>query len=246
MLKKKLMMRLQVMTRLNKYIAESGLCSRRNAEKYILEGRVTINNKIVTDLSLNVNVEKDEVFVDGERIKPQKHIYFLLNKPKGVITSTKDERNRKTVVNLIKTNEKIFPVGRLDYNTTGVLLLTNDGDFSNKLTHPRHKIKKVYSVKLNRPLTIEDKEKLIKGIYINGRKGRFINVDFPKANNKKIVEVTAVEGRNHFVKDMFGKIGYYVEELDRKYFGNFKADIPVGKYRKISEEEIKSYLKIKN
>ena len=156
--------------RLNKYIAVSGLCSRRNAEKYILEGRVTINNKTVTDLSYKINEENDEVCVDGEKIKPKRHIYILLNKPKGVIKSTKDEKNRKTVIDIVKSKEKIFPVGRLDYNTNGVLLLTNDGDFSNLLTHPKHKIRKTYTSVLNRPLTNEDEIKLLKGIYINGRK----------------------------------------------------------------------------
>ena len=228
------------MKRLNKYIAESGLCSRRNAEKYILEGRVTINNNTVTDLAYKIDEDNNEVFVDGEKIKPKKHLYFLLNKPKGVITSTKDEKNRKTVVDIVKTNEKIFPVGRLDYNTTGVLLLTNDGDFSNLLTHPKHKIRKVYSVILNRPLTNEDEKKLLKGVYINRRKGRFIKINYPDIKKRIQVEVTAVEGRNHFVKDMFRTLGYNVVELDRKYLGQFKADIPLGKYRVISKEEIKS------
>ena len=229
--------------RLNKYIAESGLCSRRNAEKYILEGRVTINNKTVTDLSYKINEENDEVFVDGEKIKPKRHIYILLNKPKGVITSTKDEKNRKTVVDLVKTNEKIYPVGRLDYNTTGVLLLTNDGDFSNLLTHPKHKIRKTYTVQLNKPLVNEDENKLLKGVYINRRKGIFIKINFPNIKKKTLVEVTVVEGRNHFIKDMFSTLGYNVVELDRKYFGQFEADIPLGKYRVISNEEIKSVYK---
>ncbi len=229
--------------RLNKYIAESGLCSRRNAEKYILEGRVTINNKTITDLSHKINEGDDEVFVDGEKIKPKKHIYILLNKPKAVITSTKDERNRKTVIDIIKTNEKIFPVGRLDYNTTGVLLLTNDGDFSNFLTHPKHKIRKIYAVTLNRPLTKEDEIKLLKGVYINNRKGKFVKINFPDIKKKTVVEVSAVEGRNHFVKDMFSTLGYNVVELDRKYFGQFTADVPLGKYRVISKEEIKSVYK---
>jgi len=232
-----------MMMRLNKYIAESGLCSRRNAEKYILEGRVTINNRNVTDLSFKIDETSDEVFVDGEKIKPKRHIYILLNKPKGVITSTKDEKNRKTVVDIVKTNEKIFPVGRLDYNTTGVLLLTNDGDLSNMLTHPKHKIKKIYSVLLNRPLSKEGREKLLRGVYINGKKGRFVNINFPNAKNLKLVEVSAVEGRNHFVKDMFNTLGYNVVELDRKYFGNFQADIPIGKYRVISKDEIRSVYK---
>ena len=229
--------------RLNKYIAESGLCSRRNAEKYILEGRVTINNKTVTDLSYKINEENDEVFVDGEKIKPKRHIYILLNKPKGVITSTKDEKNRKTVVDLVKTNEKIYPVGRLDYNTTGVLLLTNDGDFSNLLTHPKHKIRKTYIVQLNKPLMNEDENKLLKGVYINRRKGIFIKINFPNIKKKTLVEVAVVEGRNHFIKDMFSTLGYNVVELDRKYFGQFEADIPLGKYRVISNEEIKSVYK---
>ncbi len=232
--------------RLNKYIAESGLCSRRNAEKYILEGRVTINNKTITDLSHKINEGDDEVFVDGEKIKPKKHIYILLNKPKAVITSTKDERNRKTVIDIIKTNEKIFPVGRLDYNTTGVLLLTNDGDFSNFLTHPKHKIRKIYAVTLNRPLTKEDEIKLLKGVYINNRKGKFVKINFPDIKKKTVVEVSAVEGRNHFVKDMFSTLGYNVVELDRKYFGQFTADVPLGKYRVISKEEIKSVYKNHN
>ena len=223
--------------RLNKYIAESGLCSRRNAEKYILEGRVTINNKTITDLSYKINEEDDEVYVDGERIKPKKHIYILLNKPKAVITSTKDERNRKTVVDIIKTNEKIFPVGRLDYNTTGVLLLTNDGEFSNFLTHPKHKIRKTYTVTLTRPLTKEDVIKLLKGVYIKNRKGKFVKINFPDIKKKTVVEVSAVEGRNHFVKDMFSTLGYNVVELDRKYFGQFTADVPLGKIGRASCRE---------
>lgn len=229
--------------RLNKYIAVSGLCSRRNAEKYILEGRVTINNKTVTDLSYKINEENDEVCVDGEKIKPKRHIYILLNKPKGVITSTKDERNRKTVIDIVKSKEKIFPVGRLDYNTTGVLLLTNDGDFSNFLTHPKHKIRKTYTSVLNRPLTNEDENKLLKGVFINGRKGKFIKIKFPDIKKKMRMEISVVEGRNHFIKDMFSTLGYNVVELDRKYFGQFETDIPLGKYRVISNEEIKSVYK---
>jgi len=229
--------------RLNKYIADSGLCSRRNAERYILEGRVTVNNKTIIDLACKINDDKDEVLVDGEKIKPKRHIYFLMNKPKGVITSTKDEKNRMTVVDLINSNEKIFPVGRLDYNTTGVLILTNDGDFSNLLTHPKHKIRKVYSVSLSRDLNKDDEQKLLQGVYINGRKGKFEKINIPNIKNPKLVEVTAVEGRNHFVKDMFGVLGYNVLDLDRKLFGNLKADIPVGKFRKITSEEIKSIYK---
>src|SRR3989339_38531 len=119
----------EMLTRLNKYIADSGITSRRKSEEYILQGRVTVNNKVVKELAYKVNSEQDSVMLDGEKITPRKHIYFLLNKPAGVITSTDDEKKRRTVVDLIKVNEKIFPVGRLDYNTTGVLLLTNEVSF---------------------------------------------------------------------------------------------------------------------
>ena len=166
----------EMLTRLNKYIAGSGITSRRKSEEYILQGRVTVNNKVVKELAYKVNSEQDSVMLDGEKITPRKHIYFLLNKPAGVITSTDDEKKRRTVVDLIKVNEKIFPVGRLDYNTTGVLLLTNDGEFSNLLTHPRNKVPKEYEVKLDKPLSNEDIEKLLKGIFIERRKGVFVKI----------------------------------------------------------------------
>ncbi len=151
----------KMLTRINKYLADSGVASRRKAEELILQGRVSVNNQLITDLSFKVNADKDEVSIDGEKIRVKKNIYLLLNKPKGVVSTTSDEKKRKTVIDLINTREKIYPVGRLDYNTTGVLLLTNDGDFSNLLTHPRNKVPKVYEVKLNRPLGDVDKKQLL-------------------------------------------------------------------------------------
>ena len=135
-------MKKEMLTRLNKYIAESGITSRRKSDELILQGRVTVNNKVIAELGYKIDSEHDNVMVDGEKVNPRRHIYFLLNKPSGVVTTTDDEKKRRTVVDLINVNEKIFPVGRLDYNTTGVLLLTNDGEFSNFLTHPRNKIPK--------------------------------------------------------------------------------------------------------
>src|SRR3990172_12028043 len=165
-----------MLTRINKFIADSGLTSRRKAEELILQGRVSVNNKVVGTLSYKINPDKDEVFIDGERIRAKKNIYYLLNKPKGVISSTNDEKHRRTVVDLINTKERIYPVGRLDFNTTGVLLLTNDGDFSNLLTHPRNKIPREYEVKLGSPLAEEDRIKLMKGINLDGSKAEFIKV----------------------------------------------------------------------
>ncbi len=235
-------MKKEMLTRLNKYIAESGITSRRKSDELILQGRVTVNSKIISELGYKVNSEQDKVMVDGEKVNPRRHIYFLLNKPAGVVTTTDDEKKRGTVVDLINVNEKIFPVGRLDYNTTGVLLLTNDGEFSNFLTHPRNKIPKEYEVKLDKALTVEHMEKLLKGIYIEGKKGVFAKI-FPLSSNKKSVVVTTFEGRNHFVKKMFDTLGYHVTGLNRKSFAGFTANVPPSSYRKLSKTEVEGVLK---
>lgn len=234
-------MKTMTMVRLNKYIADSGISSRRKAEEFILQGRISVNNKIITDLSFKVDTLTDNVMFDGQKIFPVKNIYFLLNKPKGVVTTTSDERKRSTVLDLIKTNEKVYPVGRLDYNTTGVLFITNDGEFTNLLTHPGNNVPRVYEVKLDKALTEEDKAKLLTGIYINKIKGKFIKISFPK-KNRNFVEVTAVEGRNHFVKNMFGALQYSVKELNRKSYAGISADIPAGSYRQLSLSEVKKII----
>ena len=178
--------------RLNKYIASSGIASRRNSEELIKQGRVSINSEIVMDLASNVDPDKDLVEIDGEKISLKKFLYFLLNKPKGFITSTKDEKSRPVVIELIKTNEKIFPVGRLDYNTTGVLILTNDGDFSNLLTHPRNKVPKVYHAIIDRPLSPEDQVKLTKNLILKDGKGRFEKVTFVKKHGCTIQDLSLI------------------------------------------------------
>jgi 23S rRNA pseudouridine2605 synthase len=197
---------------------------------------VGVNNKIITELGFRVNDENDIVTVDDEKINLKKHLYYLLNKPKGVVTTTDDDKKRETVVDLINVNERIYPVGRLDYNTTGVLLLTNDGDFANLLTHPGNKVPKEYEVKLDKGLLEEDRIRLLKGINIDDRKSTFIKVSTDAT--KKNITVTAVEGRNHFVKRMFGALGYTVIKLNRKNFAGIKADIPPGSYRKLTRTEI--------
>lgn len=225
-------------TRLNKYIADSGLTSRRKAEELITQGRVTVNNKTITKLAFEVDPNRDDVFVDGERIHPAEHVYYLMNKPKGVVTTTDDEKKRKTVVDLINSKQKIFPVGRLDYNTTGVLILTNDGDFAQKLLHPKHNIIREYEVTLDKELTLEDEKKLLKGIFIDGARSRFTEISFAKKSSGKNVIVKCTEGRNHFVKKMFSTLNYTVEKLNRKSFAGLTADIPVGSYRKLKQNEI--------
>lgn len=225
--------------RLNKFISESGITSRRKAEELILQGRITVNNKTVTKLSFDVDPEKDIVALDGERIKPKKKLYFLLNKPSGYISTTEDERGRKTVLDLLPVHEKIFPVGRLDADTTGVLLLTNDGDFANQLLHPRNKIIRVYEAKLDKEIEDKDLERLTKGILLDKRKSKFEKVYFEKPKDKTRVTVECIEGRNHFVKRMFALLGYQVKKLHRKSFSGIVADIPIGSYRELTVSEIK-------
>lgn len=233
-----------MIVRLNKYLSECGISSRRKADTLITGGRVTVNGKLVLELGTKINPDQDKVFIDGEKLKSKKKVYYLLNKPKGVITSTKDEKNRTTVTDIIRSKEKIFPVGRLDFNTTGVLILTNDGDFSNFLTHPKNKMEREYEVTLDKELSIEDKTKLLKGIYIDKRKSIFTSISFPKRNNFKVANVITVEGRNHFVKRMFETLGYRVLELKRIRFDIFTVkNLRSGEFRAITNKEIKKYLK---
>jgi 23S rRNA pseudouridine2605 synthase len=224
--------------RLNKFISECGICSRRKAEELILQGRITINNKTVTQLSYDVNLDVDEIFYDGERIKLENHVYYLLNKPKGVVTTTDDEKKRVAVTDLIKTNLKIFPVGRLDYNTTGVLILTNDGNFANKLIHPKNNIIREYEVRLDRELELKDEQLLLSGVFIDNKRGKFVSINFKKKKDRKTLIVSCTEGRNHFVKKMFGTIKYNVERLHRKSFAGIIDDLPIGSYRKLTSDEL--------
>ncbi|MCG6914678.1 rRNA pseudouridine synthase [bacterium BMS3Abin03] len=228
------------LTRINKFIADSGIASRRKAEELILQQRVTVNTKVISSLAFKIDPDKDIVRIDGEKIELKRNVYYLLNKPKGVISSTHDEKSRRTVVDLIKTKEKIYPVGRLDFNTTGVLLLTNDGDFSNLLTHPKNKVPRKYVVKLDKELVEEDRIKLLRGIIVEKRKGRFKKIKLVNIKDRSNIEIECVEGRNHFVKKMFNALNYNVKKLNRSSFAGIKADIPVGMYRKLNESEVQN------
>jgi 23S rRNA pseudouridine2605 synthase len=224
--------------RINKFLSDCGIASRRKVEDLILQGRISINNKTVKELSTKVDTESDQVKVDGEMVSNKRHVYYLMNKPKGVITTTKDEKGRTTVIDLIKNEKSIYPIGRLDFNTTGVLLLTNDGDFSYLLTHPRHKVAREYDVKLDRELTEDDRKRLISGITLDTKKSKFESITSPQKKNKILLRVKCYEGRNHFVKRMFASLGYTVISLNRCSYAGFTADIPVGAYRKLSLSEI--------
>lgn len=226
-----------MLVRINKFLSECGIASRRKVEQLILQQRVMVNNHVVTSLSTKVDPENDIVKLDGENVSSQRLVYYLMNKPKGVITSTADEKGRKTVIDLIKTDKSIYPIGRLDYNTTGVLLLTNDGNFSYLLTHPKHKVPREYEVRLDKPLEDDDRNNLLTGINLDKRKSRFDSVSSSKEKGS-FVRVKCHEGKNHFVKRMFSSLGYNVVSLNRSSFAGIKADIPIGTYRKLSHKEI--------
>jgi pseudouridine synthase len=229
------------MVRLNKYLSECGLASRRKAEQFILEGRIAVNGSVVIDLATQVDPDIDDVSFDGSKISREKKVYFLMNKPKGVVTTTKDERDRRNVTDIVKTKYKIFPVGRLDYNTTGTLILTNDGEFANYLLHPKNNFPRKYLVELDKPLSQEDRLTLSNGIYLDRRKSVFTEITYPKKNDFKKVYVTTVEGRNHFVKRMFGTLDYTVKKLHRHSFANVNVNrILPGDYRVMTEKEIKA------
>ena len=225
--------------RLNKFISQSGICSRREADKLIQKGLVKINNKIITELGTKVNV-KDVIKVNNKEIKPEKNIYILLNKPKDFITTTKDTHGRKIVYDLIKgIKERLFTVGRLDRNTTGLLLFTNDGDLSKKLTHPSHKVKKIYSVTLDKKVVDSDIIKIKNGIKIDGEIIPVDNIEKLNINNELGIEIHI--GKNRIVRRIFESLNYKVEKLDRVMFGPLtKKNLPRGKWRTLTKDEIRN------
>ncbi|MBQ6134806.1 MAG: rRNA pseudouridine synthase [Bacilli bacterium] len=229
------------MERLQKIIAASGIASRRKAEEWITEGKVKVNGQVITELGTKVT-GKEEIEVNGNLISKEEKEYYLLNKPRGIITSTKDEKGRKTVVDLIETNARIYPVGRLDYDTTGVLLLTNDGDFANILMHPANEIDKVYLAKLKGILKKEQIDHLKEGIELDGDIVKASRVKIKKVNVEKdtcMVEITIHEGKNHQVKRMFESVGFLVEKLTRKRIGIFQLEgLQSGEYRRLTPKEV--------
>lgn len=230
------------MERLQKYLSECGIASRRKSENLILDGRIKVNGVCIKDLGFKVS-NKDEIMVDDVIVNKEEKVYFLLYKPEKTICSVSDEKNRTTVIDLIETSEKIFPVGRLDYDTSGLLLLTNDGELSNKLTHPKGNIKKTYYAKLDGILLREEIKALERGIIIDGIKTKksIINiVKIDKKNNKSYVEITITEGRNHQVKNMFMFFNHKVLKLKRIKYAFLTLDnLKKGEYRNLTIKEVK-------
>lgn len=229
------------MERLQKYIANSGYCSRRGAEDLIKKGRVSVNGQMITELGTKVS-GKEEIMVDGNLLKKEEKEYYLLNKPRGVITSVKDDKNRKTVVDMISSNVRIYPIGRLDYDTTGVLLLTNDGEFANIMMHPNKKIEKVYTAKVRGIIKGEQINQLKNGVELDGRKTEKCHVKLRRVdakNNASYVSLVIHEGRNHQVKRMFEAVGFEVIKLKRDRVGIFTLDgLTSGEFRKLTPKEI--------
>ena len=229
------------MERLQKVIAEAGIASRRKAEELIVSGKVKVKNKVVTKLGTKVN-PSDQIEVDNKIIEKENKEYYLLNKPRGVITSTSDDKNRKTVTELIETNCRIYPVGRLDYDTTGALLLTNDGDFANIVMHPSNNMEKVYLAKLEGVIKGEQINKLKNGVTLDGKVIKASRVKLKKVDNntnKSLVEITIHEGLNHQVKRMFESVGFRVDKLTRKKIGFFDVTgLKSGEYRRLTPKEI--------
>ena len=234
------------MERLQKVIANSGYCSRRKAEELISQGKVSVNGNIVTEMGLKVS-GNDDILVEGKAIDLNNvnYVYYLLNKPRGIISSSKDEFNRKTVVDLIETDKRIYPIVRLDYDTTGLILLTNDGDFANLLMHPNNNIKKTYLAKIEGILDKNAIDQLKRGVLIDDRKVGVVDFKVRKKDvdkNTSMVEVTIVEGRNHIVKRLFQKLGYDVIRLTRTGYGDLGlGTLQSGEYRELTIKEVKKF-----
>jgi len=225
--------------RLNKYISNSGVCSRREADKLIEQGKVSVNGKKATELGMKVQF-KDKVKVEGKEIQPEKLVYVLLNKPKDFITTMSDEKDRKTVMQLVQKAcpQRIYPVGRLDRNTTGLLLFTNDGDLAKKLSHPSFNVKKMYEVTLDRPLAEEDFIAIRNGVKLDDGMAKVDNVAI-SVEGDHIVGVELHIGKNRIVRRIFEHFGYLVERLDRvTYAGLTKKDLPRGKWRILTPKEV--------
>lgn len=235
--------------RLQKFLANEGICSRRKAEEHILNGDIEVNGKVIEELGFKIDPEKDEVKFKGKVIKKNldKKVYILLNKPIGYVTTTSDQFNRDTVIDLVKVKEKILPVGRLDMYTSGAIILTNDGDFIYKVTHPKYEIEKTYNVTLKGEITKEEVEALEKGVeiedYVSGEaKVKILKVD--KEKNISRIQITIHEGKNREVRKMCAAVGKRVLALHRCKIGNLEVkDLKLGTWRYLTKREIEMFLK---
>lgn len=232
------------MERLQKVIAHAGIASRRKAEEMIQAGRVKVDSKVILELGYQVG-PKQEIRVDDVVLEREENVYFLLNKPRGVVTTTQDDKNRKTVVDFIDTDKRIYPVGRLDYDTTGAILLTNDGELANYLMHPSHHIEKVYVAKVKGIVKGDTINLLKRGVLIDGVKTAKARVKLRRVDLVKetsMVELTIHEGRNHQVKNMFQAVGFDVLKLKRIRIGFLDlTGLKSGEYRPLTKKEVATF-----
>lgn len=230
------------MERLQKIIALSGYTSRRKAEDLIKAGKVMVNGKVVRELGTKANFS-DDILIDGKKIEREEKEYYIFNKPRGVITSTSDDKGRKVVTDYFETNKRLYPVGRLDYDTTGLLILTNDGELANLIMHPRNEIEKQYIAKLEGIIKGEEINKLKNGIVLDGTKcipKRVKLRKFDKKTNTSIVEIVICEGKNHEVKRLFESVSFNVLKLKRERIGFLTlGKLKSGEYRKLNPKEVK-------
>jgi 23S rRNA pseudouridine2605 synthase len=228
--------------RLNKYLAHCGIASRRAADTLILQGQVKVNNVIIQEMGYKVQ-PNDIVIFKGKTIKPvEKHVYYLLNKPRNVLTTSSDERGRKTVLDILaaKVPERVYPVGRLDRNTSGLILLTNDGELTRKLSHPSHKVPKVYHVTLDKNLALKDMEAIRHGITLEDGLIKADSLHFVEEMSKRDVAIELHSGKNRIVRRIFESLGYEVVKLDRTYYaGLTKKNLPRGFFRPLTKEEVR-------
>ncbi|MBI5475698.1 MAG: rRNA pseudouridine synthase [Ignavibacteriales bacterium] len=231
--------------RLNKYLANAGVASRRQADILISDGRVKVNREIVMDLGVKIDPQKDKVFVDDKQIVIlDDKIYIIFNKPKDCIATARDERGRKTIFSYVNVKERVFPVGRLDRNTTGVLLLTNDGDFANRLMHPKFEVKKAYKVTIDKPIKPEDVKKLKEGIRLSDGKTEPAEIYIVPREKNKVIGVVIHEGRNRQIHRMFEALDYEVYKLDRLAYADISYEgLPRGHWRHLTKGEVR---KLKN
>ena len=232
--------------RLQKILSRAGIASRRHAEEYIVQGRVTVNGKVITELGTKAELGRDHIKVDGKLLHPPKRlIYLAVNKPKGVMTTMDDPEGRKTVTDLLRgIRERVYPVGRLDYASEGLLLLTNDGDFTNAITKARNHVEKVYVVKVKGTLTEEQEEHFRTGVPLHGRKTAPAGLKRIKEGDNPWYEVKLIEGRSNQIRNMFTHFGLLVEKLRRVKIAVLALDLPPGEFRHLTSDEVERFRKM--
>ena len=225
--------------RLNKFISNSGICSRREADNFIQAGVVTVNGEVVTELGTKVNAREDDIRFNGERLRGEEKVYIVMNKPKGYVTTASDPHADKVVMDLLKgCDARVFPIGRLDKNTTGVLMFTNDGEIAEKLTHPSYDKKKIYQVSLNKDLGREDFERIMEGVTLSDGDIAADDLQYIDDNDHRKLGIEIHSGKNRIVRRIFESLGYEVKALDRVYFaGVTKKGLKRGEWRYLTEGE---------